>query len=493
MNPVEDNRPAPLAPTRRSVTVGSSVQVFVRVFGLLSGAIVVAVQARTLSVTDFGYLSTILLINGMAISLADLGLLNTAVQRMSRSPEARHAIVSALLMCRFALGIVLTLGSVLASLFLFSTSEAQVAAIVIVAGIPLSSLSAIQSLPMAGLRLLPQNVLLFVQSFIWTLVVLVLGAVHAGLLGFAVGFLASAVVQSGITLLLCGRGYRFRLSEARREAPPLIRRAIPLGLGALGVTAYYRLTGLVLFSVAGAAASANYSAAFRIVDVLQVLPSTVVGPLIPLLTTAFSTGRRARAEAVWSLSFRLMLSVATLAACGMAVLAPQIIELLYGQKYDDAIGLLRIVAFAFIPICMGWLSTSAVTAAGAVRWYALVTIVGAVLSVGCALVFVPQFGATASAWVTVATESVVVIALGAIVHYKTGLRVSPSIVIRVALAAGVMSVVVLALGWPSLGLLASLPARVAVGIAVGIGSLLLLRVLTVGDIRNVMSRRSAHE
>ena len=61
------------------------------------------------------------------------------------------------------------------------------------------------------------------------------------------------------------------------------------------VTAYYRIDGILLFHYRGATEAAYYSAAYRVLDVLQILPGTVSGVLLPLLASAEREGARQRA------------------------------------------------------------------------------------------------------------------------------------------------------------------------------------------------------
>jgi lipopolysaccharide exporter len=478
-------------PSRKSVTLGSAIQLLVRIFGLIGGVIVVFVQARTLSVPEFGIWSTILLINGMAITLSDVGLMNTAVRRLAQKPERHGDIVSALVLSRGILGLTLTIGSALAAFLLFDTTQGRIAAIVIFAALPLVGVSALQVVPIIGLRLLPQNALLFLQTSLWTLLVVILGALRADIVQFAIGFLVCTIVQTALTWYMCGRAFRFSWTGALAEWAPLVRQAIPLGLGALGVTAYYRFTGIILFAFGGAVVSANFSAAFRIVDVLQAVPASLLAPLVPLLAMSFARSQSERVRSIWSLSSRLIIGSSFMIASGMVVLSDAIITLLYGAGYEDASSLLRIIAFAFIPISLGWLLTAVVTSLGEVKWYALITLSGAVLNIAASLVLVPAHGAYASAWITLATEVAVVAALSVLVRTKTRLVLSLSVLLRSAVGASVVGVLVYAMGESDAPLIASFWARGIVGIVAGSSVLFLARVITFADVRTVLGKGNA--
>ncbi|MGP1666101.1 MAG: oligosaccharide flippase family protein, partial [Rhodanobacter sp.] len=363
-------RPEIAVRSRRHVVGGSALQALVRLLLLTCGAVSVAIQVRTLTVPEYGVFVTILSVIALLSGLTDIGLTNTAVQRMARSPDRQGAIAGGLLIARGALGLALGAIGAGVSLLLFTTSTERFAAALMIATLPLGMLTALQAVFVARLQLMKQNLLLTTQGLLWLAVVVTLGWIQAGLVMFAAGFLGCALIQASIVWLLLWRQARLDVRSGIQEVPSLLRQAIPLGLGGIGTTAYYRLSGIILFVGAGPIAAASYSAAFKVVDMLQAIPASLLATLIPLLARALEAGDRLRVTRMWDLASRVTLASSTMVAAGVAVTAPQIVSVLYGQAYADSVPLLRVVAFAFVPICLGWLSTGALTATGRVKGYA---------------------------------------------------------------------------------------------------------------------------
>lgn len=469
-------------PKRRQVTLGSLVQLVIRIVGLLCGAIVAALQARTLTVTDFGVLSLIFSISAMAIVLSDLGIMNTAVRKLATCPEQRSKTISGLLTSRFIMGLFLALFGFVASALLLESREALMAAALILAALPLGSLTATQAISQAELHFVVVNTLLGLQNFLWLAAVVFLAWSDASLLEFALAFLICALIQSTTTWLLCGRGLRFSLRTGLSETWPLMRQALPIGIGSLAVTGYYRLTGIVLYANAGPEVAGNFSAAFRILDAMQAIPATLSATFLPLMSRYFSQQKNVLAATAWDLALRLLLTSSVMLAVVIALLAEPIVEVLYGTKYASAAGLLALLMIAFAPVCVGWLLTGVITATGRVRAYAFVAVAVAIVSVAASLILIPIYGASGAALITVCTEFLVMTGLAVVVYRGTGLAIAIGMLIRLSVAAALTAVAIIA-ARPH-GLLAGL----VVAAVVGSCSILLLQVLHVKDIKTLLRK-----
>lgn len=473
--------------SRLHVAIGSALQTVVRLTVLLGSAVAVAIQVRTLTVAEYGVFATILSVITLVTGFTDIGLTSTAVQRMSRTPDKQSAIAGGLLMARGALGLFLGVIGAGVSTVLFSTASDRFAAALMIASVPIGMLTALQAVPMARLQLMQQNILLATQGLLWLVVVIVLGWQRAGLILFAGGYLLCAVIQALLIWMILGRRNYLDVKRGAREIAPLLRQAVPLGVGGMGVTAYYRLSGIILFAASGPIAAASFSAAFKVVDMLQAVPASLLAPLIPLLAHAFEVNDRVRVSRIWDLASRVTLSAAAMTAAGVYITAPQIVAVLYGPAYVDSVPLLRVVVFAFVPICLGWVTTGALTATGRVRGYAVVTISVAVLSVSCAVLLTPRFGAEGAAGIMLATETLVAAGLLWVLRRQTRLCIRFATWMRTLLAAGVMASVVYLVN-PPVSEIVLLAIRVPIGLVVAAMSLLVFRVIALADVKAVLSR-----
>jgi O-antigen/teichoic acid export membrane protein len=91
-------------------------------------------------------------------------------------------------------------------------------------------------------------------------------------------------------------------------------------------------------------------------------------------------------------------------AAGIALLAPRIIVLVYGERYLDCAGALQILMGAFFLMFINSFMGNALIAAGGQKDLARIVGIGMVINVGLNLVFIPQYSFLGAACATVITE-----------------------------------------------------------------------------------------
>jgi O-antigen/teichoic acid export membrane protein len=472
--------------TRRRLTLATGVQIGGRVLGAFLGVLVAASLARSLSRPEFGQLSLALTILALAGSLADLGINQIAVREMARRPEARASIAGSLWVTQLTMGIVLGVIGTGVAFVLMSGAQPRIMAALVMATLPVGAVGAFTIAAQARLR--PELVIVpaLVQNVVWLAVVLTLAAVHGGIALYGVGCLSAGAVQSIVTLALAARITKVSFGGTRRTIAGLLRLAWPIGLAGMFVTAYYRIDSILLFHYRGATAAAYYSAAYRVIDVLQILPMTVSGVLLPLLASAERESAAAtRLRQLLELSIAMLLAVAVpIAVCG-GILAPAIVVLIYGHHYHSSIYLLQVLLPAFIPICLGYILTGQLILHGMLRPYIVITFVGAVLNVIANAVAIPRYGAAAAAWATLGTELVVMAAIAGVVGRRLGVRFPINRVLRLLVAVAVTAAAL----WPVRS--QSLVLSMAVAGVVYIPAMLALKVVSIPEIRALLTRQAA--
>jgi len=238
------------------------------------------------------------------------------------------------------------------------------------------------------------------------------------------------VVLTLTTRRVTGIRVRGALPVARR----LLGQALPLGVAGLAVTAYYKLDSILVFEIAGARENAFYAAAYRFLDALQVVPMTAISVFVPVFMRFRAEDRR-RAASVHRLGTVLLMAVAVpIAACG-AVLAPTVADLVYGDEYVETGVLLRIMLPAFVGISLGYVATGILVAEHLVRPYLVIAVTAAILNVALNLALIPRYGATAAAWVTLATEFGVAVALLTVVRQRLSIVFPLDRLVRILAAA----------------------------------------------------------
>ncbi|MBP8001650.1 MAG: oligosaccharide flippase family protein [Chloroflexi bacterium] len=125
----------------------------------------------------------------------------------------------------------------------------------------------------------------------------------------------------------------------------LMRQALPLGVSIFLSIAYTRLGVLLLQYQLGETAVAQFSAAARLVEPMQIIPASLLAATFPLISLAWQENRGRAIRLGWQLGLFL-------ASCGLGLAlvfwlaAAWLIPWLYGPAYPDTVAVLQLLALS---------------------------------------------------------------------------------------------------------------------------------------------------
>jgi O-antigen/teichoic acid export membrane protein len=477
----------PLAlPTRRRAFADVAVQVVTRLANLALGIVVTALVVRTLGDTGYGQWMTILTSFQLVGFFTSLGLESVAVREAARDPDRAEDWVGALMVTRLALTLpVMVVG--LAVLVLIQESHAMlVAGVILLVEFPFgvgSSLAIVHQLRVDNR--LPM-VILTVNSVLWGLCVLAIWLADGGLVAMAIAMTGVTTLTAFMQAYASLKIMRFRLRPSRAAIVGLLKVGAPLGIAGLLVNAYARIDQIIVFEQAGAREAGFYGAVYRVLEQAHFIPVSVLTTLAPIMASLYAADRR-RMLRIVTLAAEF-LAIGAFGALAFAIVAATpLVTLFFGDEFAPAAPALPILGGAFVFICYGYLTGNLLLTLGIAQRQIVVGLAGLVVNVVGNLILVPRYGFEGAAWMTLATEVVVVTTGGwFVVRELGGLgELSVGRLPRVLLAA-------LAL----LGALAGLDALgagllpLAVAAAVLYPALLLgLRAVEPGEVKGLLLKR----
>ena len=394
------------SPTAGAAAIRGGV---LRVAGYLAGVLLsvssAAVLFRYLGPDEAGRYVTVFAIAAIVGSLFDGGLHSLAVRESSVRREGdRRAVIADLLGMRLVLGgaaIVvasafaavagyertLVVGSALASVALVLWSVHLILAAPLVASLRLGWVTAIDVFRQAAT------------------VVLLLAFVWAGL--DLLAFIAAPIpvtIAAVLWTVLLVRG-AIALSPSFRTSAwrPLLRDVVPYALATAAGLLYFRVAVVLMSLVSTERETGLYSAAFRIVEVLMIVPQLAVGAVLPILARAASDDHDRLAYGV-DRAFR----AAAVFGCGLAVVlaigAPFTIAVVAGPDFAEAADMLRIQALGLGVALVTSVFTYALLSLRLHRELLLANAMALAVSVALTLVLGRAWGGTGAATAVVAAE-----------------------------------------------------------------------------------------
>ena len=214
--------------------------------------------------------------------------------------------------------------------------------------------------------------------------------------------LETALGAAGVWVATRHLGLRFHLSAARLATiKRLLAEAWPLMFVSLAIVVYMRIDELMLRHMAGAAEVGIYSAATRLSEVWYFLPMVVGSSVLPALLRARERGAQAYAERMQHY-YDASAAAAYLLSVPVALLAPWVVRMAYGEAFAKAGAILAVhiwsSIFVFLGVARGqWLVNEKLP-----RFYLATTMAGAIVNILLNWLLIPRWGGLGAAYATVA-------------------------------------------------------------------------------------------
>jgi O-antigen/teichoic acid export membrane protein len=195
-----------------------------------------------------------------------------------------------------------------------------------------------------------------------------------------------------------------------RGASSIVRPAFVMGgsqgLGLLS----YNFDSVFLGLLSGPSAVGLYNAAYRPVTAVLAAPITYYQGLFPALSRAFSTRKKDFHGTVVS-SLQLTTIFALPFGIMSTVFSPQIIDLLFGRAYTEAVPALQILAWSAVLVTLRGTFRHGLNAAGRADLEIRCASTSVILNVGLNVLMIPKYGILGAAIATVAADVVWLIAV----------------------------------------------------------------------------------
>lgn len=162
---------------------------------------------------------------------------------------------------------------------------------------------------------------------------------------------------------------------------------------------------------------ADYHVAAVIPNACAFVPSCLMVYFYPKLVAAISDGKEAGRKYLFQLA-KVYAVVNGLVFLGIAICAPVLIWIVYGEKYMNVIGLMQILNVNYLATCIRNLMGNTIAAIKKVKMNLLFAIISGVLNIVLNMLLIPWLGASGAAIATViVTLSVAAMDCGYVLHY----------------------------------------------------------------------------
>lgn len=159
------------------------------------------------------------------------------------------------------------------------------------------------------------------------------------LLGSAIASFLIFLIAVGVYRGICGS---LRSKPDRHLLAYLLKEGYPVALGSIGITLYLYVTAAMLKYIDGNVAAGHYNAAFKIITILTVIPTSFVPVVYPFFAELYRKDAR-KLQGVLQTSVRYMFVISIPLSLGTIFVAKELITTLYTIQFLPSVLPLQIL------------------------------------------------------------------------------------------------------------------------------------------------------
>ncbi len=392
-----------------------------KIAGTIIGVFTVAILARHLGTSGYGQLTIVLTFLSIFAAIVDFGLTLTTVQMISEDKAKENKIIGNLLAIRIISAVIfLSLAPICALFFPYEH--------IIVIAIAVGAISYLfQTTSQMMIGVFQKN--LVMQKAVFAELLnrsLVLGGVIlAPILGFGLIaiiwiFVIGNAVHLTALLLFSTKYVRPSFRFEWKTWKDILTRSWPIGASIFFNLIYLR-GDIVFMSIFRSNAEVGiYGAAYKIVDVITTIPVMYMGLALPLLVASWSKKKTKDFKNLMQGSFDFMSILALPMIFGSIAIGEPLMELVAGSEFSESGKILAVLGPAAAIVFWNSLFGHAIVGINKQKVMTLGYLAVAIITITGYLIFIPEYGMWAAAWLTLMAEILIGLLTFTVVSKTTG-------------------------------------------------------------------------
>lgn len=404
-----------MATILRKVTHNTMYQIVGKVVAVTAGLIALRVIVAYLDTEAYGSYATAVAFLTFFSVLADMGFYLVMVQEISKPGpySAKQSKINLIVTLRVISGLVVFgVAPVIALLFAYQAQTMQLILIGALAFFPLTINQVL--VPIFQKELVTQKIV--TAEITGRLALLGMYGVIVWLGGnlnqIMIAMIIANTIQFMITWRFARKYTKISLYWNKKQAVAVLRRAWPLAAVIIFNLIYFRIDAIMLSKMQGEIAVAIYSIAYKVLEIVTIIPTLILGLILPILTRNAAKGQTKAFATTFESTLMAIMTVGMPIVVGGTLLAAPIIRLLSDDKFPESVGVLQLLMGAIAVIFLGNIFNHGMIALEKQRTITWVYAIGAIVSIGTNLIAIPMFSYTGAAVTTIGVEALVMVLVG---------------------------------------------------------------------------------
>lgn len=229
-------------------------------------------------------------------------------------------------------------------------------------------------------------------------------------------FSISGIVGAATSLLLVKKHIqKVTILADNKYWKEIISETLPLTISIILNLVYFRIDSLILPFYRQIEEVGHYNVAYKIFDTLLVAPNYFSNALYPILLEKYSQSLESFIKIIKK-SVAVLTALSILGFVATYLTAPFVVKILLNSHSENTTLYIRILSSGLIFFFLSSIATWSLIIINKQKY--LTIIYGGTMTINLALnlIFIPLYGAIASAWITITTEALVLLLTGILVY-----------------------------------------------------------------------------
>jgi len=407
---------------KRKIAYNTIVQIIGKAIVTILSVFITILLTRYLGPSGYGQYNIAITFVGFFVVLADLGVYPILIREMSQHPENREKIYGNVVVYR-TFSALLTMGLAFLIGFLMPYPDIVKFAIGIYAIATFVSL--LSGLVMAVFQINYRMDLPTITDVLGRALYLLIlfFAIQKGYSLYGIFWLLviTSVFNLVLNLILGRRYIKLKPSFDLSFMKSFWKESLPLGLATILGLIHFKIDTILLSVMKPSFDVGLYGASYRVFENLIVIPSIFVGLIFPKISELYFKDKESFVR-IFQKTINVLVMMVLPIIIIFYFLAPNLIQIIAGNKFYGAILPLRILLFSlFATFLIGIFSYSLIAAKKQVVLiyvWLVISIVNIILN----LIFIPKYSYQGAAATTVATEILTLVALYILVNKSLNIK-----------------------------------------------------------------------
>jgi len=388
----------------KKIVYNSGVQTISKAISLLISLAATAVLTRQLGASGYGHYALIIALINSLVALANWGTQIIGVRELAKAKN-KGVIFGSLVWLRLGLGIGATaIGFILVFLLPIFGDVRILALISLPLVLGIITEASFEIVFQAFIRMEIKGGINIISTIVFLISTLIFLRSGLGVLAPILAWFIAKMVAISLSDLLSKRLIKEKISVRGSIIKNLLKESLPMGAFLIMFTSYDQaVDSMMIKNFLGSAPVGIYGFAYKIYSNLIMPAYFLSNTIFPIL----SKSKKAKFQQVLKLSIKLTIFGLLILVPSAILLSRPIALLVAGQDFLGAAPVLRVLSLGLIFAYFNHLTGFSLIALRRQADSLKFGLIALIWNITLNLIFIPQYGIIAAAWVTVSTEAIV--------------------------------------------------------------------------------------